>query len=205
MIQIRNLKKAYEGKIVFDDLSFDIRSNVRTVFGGESGIGKTTLLRCIAGLEQPDGGCVTGTQGQKASFVFQDNRLLPWATAEENILCVAPDKDRAADLLDRAGLADAAKKRASALSGGMQRRLAIVRCLAYGGDVFYLDEPLRELDEANERRMLELIREETVGKTVLLITHNKSQADALADDLLFFEGSPMRLADGTESDRRYRQ
>ena len=196
MIAINDLTKCYGEKCVFRGLTFKITENCRTVFGGESGIGKTTLMRCISGLETPDGGSVTGTAGKKASFVFQDNRLIPGATAMENILCVAPGRERAEYLLGRAGLADAAEKKAEILSGGMKRRLSIVRSLAYGGDIFYFDEPLRELDKTTERRMIELIKEETAGKTVILITHDTDQSDRLADTAIMFEGKPMRIVSG---------
>lgn len=198
MIQINGLTKSYGEKVVFSELTFSVEENVCTVFSGESGIGKTTLLRCISGLEKPDSGTVTGLSGKKLSFIFQENRLIPGISALDNILCVTPDKERAAYCLERAGLADAAKKKAGELSGGMQRRLSAARALAYGGDVFFFDEPLRELDPDNEERMLRFIKEETAGRTVLLITHEKRHADFLAKNTLSFHGFPMRLRQETD-------
>lgn len=193
MIRISGLTKAYAGKVIFSGLSFSVEENVTTALRGESGIGKTTLLRCIAGLEAPDGGTVSGLEHQRKSFVFQENRLIENASVLENVTCVVKDSQRAEYFLRRAGLSDDAGKKAKELSGGMKRRLSIARALAFGGDVFFLDEPLRELDEENENNMIGLIREATEGKTVLLITHDARQTERLADRVLYFEGSPMEL------------
>lgn len=193
MIEINGLTKSYGEKTVFEALSFRIEENVCTVFSGPSGIGKTTLMRCIAGLEKPDAGTVTGANGRKASFVFQENRLIGHISALNNILCVAPDRERAEYYLGRVGLGQEADKKADELSGGMKRRLALARALAFGGDVWYLDEPLRELDEKTEEEMLLLLKEELSGKTALLITHESAHAQALAQRTLRFGGTPMQL------------
>lgn len=193
MIEIKGLTKRYGEKTVFNDLSFGIEENKCTAFSGESGIGKTTLLRCIAGLEKPDAGTVSGIFGKKASFVFQENRLIGHLSALDNILCVVPDKQRAEYFLGRVGLADESGKKADELSGGMKRRLAIARALSAGGELYFLDEPLRELDEETEEKILTLLKEELAGKTTLLITHDSAHTAALADNVLFFTGTPMCL------------
>lgn len=193
MITVNGLTKRYGEKVIFENLGFELEENLCTAVTGGSGIGKTTLLRCISGLEKPDSGSVSGLDGKRLSYVFQDNRLIPGISALDNILCVAPDKDRALYCLERSGLADCARKRAGELSGGMQRRLAVARALAYGGNVYFLDEPLRELDEETERSMLAFIKDEIYKKTAVLITHKRSHADFLADRELHFYGSPMRL------------
>lgn len=195
MININGISKSYGEKTVFSELTFSLEENICTALLGGSGIGKTTLMRCISGLEPPDRGSVTGFEGRKRSFVFQENRLIEGASALENITCLVPDRDRALYYLDRAGIADAAGKRTAELSGGMKRRLAVARALACGGDVYFLDEPLRELDGENELRMLELIKEEIKGKTALLITHERAHSDFLAERSLSFAGSPMRLTE----------
>ncbi len=193
MIEIKELTKRYGAKTVFENLSFCIEENKCTAFSGASGIGKTTLLRCIAGLEKPDAGSVNGIYGKKASFVFQENRLIGHLNAIDNILCVSPDRQRAEYFLERVGLADESEKKTDELSGGMKRRLAIARALAAGGDLYFLDEPLRELDEGTEEKMLSLLKEELTGKTTLLITHDSTHTAALADSVLFFAGTPMKL------------
>ena len=186
MIKLNNLTKSYDNKIIFKNLSLDLTEGKVTAFLGVSGIGKTTLLRCIAGLEKPDEGTIEGIEGKKLSYVFQENRLIPNISAEKNLLCINNDKENAERLLKAAGLFDAKEKTADTLSGGMKRRLAVIRALHYGGDLFFLDEPLRELDAETSQKMLELIKNETLGKTVLLITHSPADAVYLNADVIDF-------------------
>ena len=193
MIEVCGLTKRYGEKTVFEDLNFAFPKGGCAVLTGPSGVGKTTLLRVIAGLEAPDAGTVAGTQTLRASYIFQENRLLPHAGALENILCVAPDREKALYYLERVGLSDAKDRPAGKLSGGMKRRLAIARALAYGGDIFYMDEPLRELDAGTEETVARLLIEETRGKTVLLVTHDPDFARAIGSTIFRFAGEPMRL------------
>ena len=193
MIEIRNLKKTYGEKTVFENLSFSFPKGKCAVFTGASGIGKTTLLRVIAGLEPADEGEVRGTQNLRATYIFQENRLIPHLSALDNILCVAPEKEKALYYLERLGLADASGKAAAKLSGGMKRRLSIARALACGGDIYYMDEPLRELDEGTEEAAARLLAEEIRGKTAVLITHDAAFAETLGDVIFSFTGEPMAL------------
>ncbi|MBR3975654.1 MAG: ABC transporter ATP-binding protein [Clostridia bacterium] len=193
MIEIRNLSKSYNGKIIFNNLSSDIKTGECTAFMGQSGIGKTTLLRCIAGLETADSGSIRGMENMKKSFVFQENRLLPHLSVLQNILCVTDDKDKALHYLEKTFLIDDKSKKCSQLSGGMKRRLAIAKALAFGGDFFYLDEPLRELDEDTNEKIMQLLKQEIKGKTSILITHDINHAHFLADRHIFFRGLPMEI------------
>ena len=129
----------------------------------------------------------------KKSFVFQENRLLPHLSVLQNILCVTDDKDKALHYLEKTLLIDDKSKKCSHLSGGMKRRLAIAKALTFGGDFYYLDEPLRELDEETNEKIMLLLREEIKGKTSVLITHDISQARFLADRHIFFDGPPMQI------------
>ncbi|MBQ6022966.1 MAG: ABC transporter ATP-binding protein [Clostridia bacterium] len=192
MIEAKEISKRYGDKTVFERLSLTVETGVWTVLTGASGLGKTTLLRVLAGLEQPDEGVVSGLDGLRKSFVFQENRLLERASALENILCVAPDRERAMKMLELVGLGTELSKPAGKLSGGMKRRLAIARALAYGGDVFFLDEPLRELDKGTETQIASLLRGELQGKTVLLITHDEDFANRPGNTVLRFAGPPMK-------------
>lgn len=180
MIEVKGISKAFGGKTVLKDVSFTVKKGECVALTGESGAGKTTIMRILAGLEAADSGEVVFTENAKKTFVFQENRLLEGKSVLDNILTVAPDRERALYFLKRVRLDGEITKKASALSGGMKRRLAIARALAYGGDVYLLDEPLRELDGETLRAVAELIKEEIEGKTAVLITHDEFSLNFLS-------------------------
>ena len=181
MIEVKNISKAFDGREVLRDVSFTVNQGECVALTGASGSGKTTLLRIIAGLERPDSGSVYVPQGLRKTFVFQENRLFENKTVLQNVLNVAPDRERALYFLERCALIDDVNKKAGELSGGMKRRLAIVRALSFGGDIYYLDEPLRELDGDTLRRTLQVINEEITGKTAILITQDEYSLKFLSD------------------------
>ncbi len=181
MIDVKNVSKSFDGKRVLEGVSLVIEKGKCTALTGASGKGKTTLLRIIAGLLEPDSGEVIYREKPRCTFVFQENRLLGHKTVLDNILTVAPDRARAEYFLSRTGLLEDRNKKASDLSGGMKRRLAIARALAYGGEVYFLDEPLRELDGETLKAVAELIKEEISGKTAVLITHDEFSSEFLSD------------------------
>ena len=149
-----------------------------TVLRGASGAGKTTLFRLLLGLEKLDIGEVTGMLGKRPAVMFQEDRLLPWATALENVSLVS-DAARAEAALSRLGLCDNLCQLPGELSGGMRRRVALARALAYGGDILFLDEPFTGLDEENKRIAACAILEEQVP--VFVITHDDSEAELFGD------------------------
>ena len=122
-IAFQNVEMAYDGKTVFSNLTYTFCLTGITALMGESGCGKTTLLRLLCGLEVPKNGEIVGMP-QKYTFMFQENRLLPWATVLENVaaVCNVPTAER---WLAAVGLSQEANSLPSALSGGMQRRVAI--------------------------------------------------------------------------------
>ncbi len=181
MIEVKNVSKGFDGKNVLSAVSFAVNKGECVALTGASGAGKTTLLRIIAGLETADSGEVIFREEGKHTFVFQENRLLEQKSVIDNILTVAPDRDRALYFLGKVGLLDDKDKRASTLSGGMKRRLAIARALAYGGDLYFLDEPLRELDGETLKAVAQVIKEEISGKTAILITHDSYSLEFLSD------------------------
>ena len=151
---------------------------------GPSGCGKTTILRLLSGLLAPDGGQVIRDRRLRCSFLFQEDRLLPWASALKNLTAVGIAPSAAREALAQVGLAAEEAALPDSLSGGMRRRLAIARAAAYGGDYFFLDEPLRGLDEATALRALDCLRGAMRGKGALLITHNPEEARLLADEVI---------------------
>ncbi len=191
MIKIKNISKKYDKENIIYDFSADFEEGISYCIMGSSGIGKTTLLNLISGILKTDSGNVTGLETMKKSFVFQENRLIPWLTAFENITYVTNDRTAAENALKKAGIFSSRDKLPAQLSGGMQRRLAIARAAAAQGDVFFIDEPLYGLDIKTEREILIYLKEIITGKTSFTVTHSPEDAYFLADKIIFLTHSPV--------------
>lgn len=172
MLTVEHLTKRFDGVPVLTDFSCVFPETGIVAIVGPSGYGKTTLLRCIAGLEKPDSGAITGVP-ERIAYCFQEDRLLPWRTALGNLEAVLGKRRRAEALgwLDRVGLADAADKYPSELSGGMRSRVAFARALAFDAPLLLLDEPFHALDDTTRAAMEALLAEKSRGRLVLLVTH----------------------------------
>lgn len=178
-ICIRNLSKSFGDKVVFDGLNLTIKGAATTCIMAPSGTGKTTLLRILMGLEAVDSGSVAGLEGKRFSAVFQEERLCENMTAADNIRLVMPASVSMAAVLaemDRIGLGSCAGQPVCVLSGGMRRRVSILRALLAEYDVLFLDEPFKGLDEALKEQVLAYVKEKTTGKTVVFVTHDKMEA-----------------------------
>ena len=184
-IELKNIWKAYLDKQVLSDFSYLFPAGKTTCIMGASGCGKTTLLRLLLGLEVPDSGEILGMEGKKKSAIFQENRLVESISAPANLRLVTPSLSRsqAEQLLTNVGLGDSLHQPVRELSGGMQRRVAILRALAADYDILLADEPFIGLDDATKQQTMELFRQRTAGKTVLLVTHEEKEAE--------FFGSPV--------------
>ncbi len=178
MISIKNLSFAYGQKKIFENFSLDIAKGERICFFAPSGFGKTTLLRILMGLERPSSGEIGIKKGLGFSVVFQEDRLIPTKTVLQNLTLFGSEK-KATELLEKLELADAKNKYPSALSGGMKRRASIARALINTADVYVFDEPFSGLDEKTKRTAAELISREIGGKTLLLISHEATDAALL--------------------------
>ena len=183
MITIDRLTLSYGNQQVLKDCSLQVEPGSRVALMGPSGCGKTSLINVIAGLLTPDSGKVS--VNGKVSYVFQEPALFPWLTAVDNINVVLSDGPetlpRAEQLLEAVGLSDCRDKYPHQLSGGQKQRIAICRALAYGGDILLLDEPLKGLDADTRDQVSALLRQEWTGKTLLLVTHDPSEAQSLCD------------------------
>ena len=183
MITIDRLTQSYGNQQVLKDCSLQVEAGSRVALMGPSGCGKTSLINVIAGLLTPDSGKVS--VNGKVSYVFQEPALFPWLTAVDNINVVLSDGPetlpRAEQLLEAVGLSDCRDKYPHQLSGGQKQRIAICRALAYGGDILLLDEPLKGLDADTRDQVSALLRQEWTGKTLLLVTHDPSEAQSLCD------------------------
>jgi ABC-type nitrate/sulfonate/bicarbonate transport system ATPase subunit len=176
MIELKDASLSFCQKTVFSNLNLSIDATGTTALAGPSGCGKTTLMKVIAGLLRLDAGVLSGTKGLRFSIVFQENRLLPWLTALENVSLVS-DVQTAHCWLARLGISEAESLKPKALSGGMQRRVAIARALSYPADMLLLDEPFNGLDEENRAAAAEAIL--AAGLPILVITHHAEEAAQL--------------------------
>jgi NitT/TauT family transport system ATP-binding protein len=202
--RIENIAASYDGLAVLDGISLTLRHGAVTVVLGPSGCGKTTLLNVIAGLKLFDAGRREGFEGCRFSYAFQDDRLLPWLNARENLAYVLSGslpRDEASARIDRflaaSGLAAFSRSRPRELSGGMRQRLSLARAFAYPSDVLLLDEAFKAVDLRTKIDLMDtflnLMREE--GRTVVAVTHDLEEAVYLADDVVVLSERPARVID----------
>ncbi len=187
MIGLDNVSFAYGDKQVLRGCTLALPECGAVALMGRSGGGKTTMLRLLAGLEQPDAGRVCGMTDRRVALLFQEDRLLPWYTARQNLALVCGDK--AQDWLTRVGLAGEENRYPDELSGGMRRRVALARALAMQGDVLLLDEPTDGLDAATRADMWALIRDCAQGRLLVVVTHSRKEADALGAEVVEVAGA----------------
>lgn len=194
-LTIQDACKSYEGHPVLEQLCLELPEKGTVCLFGPSGCGKTTLFNCIAGLEKLDSGAILGMEGRRVAYMFQEDRLLPWINARENVEVVLrhSDEKQAQKWLEAVGLGEDGDKRPSELSGGMRQCVALARALAFGGDVILLDEPFRALDPKTRLRMETLVQEHSREALKLLVTHDREEAQFLADQILYLEGPPLRV------------
>ena len=212
IIQVRGLKKNFEGQSVLKGIDIDIYKGDVVCVIGASGSGKSTFLRCLNLLEQPtdgsiifDGTDLTGSKvdlnlhRQKMGMVFQQFNLFPHLTILKN-LTLAPTmlkkipeaeaQEKALGLLERVGLRDRANDYPNQLSGGQKQRVAIVRALCMEPDVMLFDEPTSALDPEMVGEVLDVMKElAAVGMTMIVVTHEMGFAREVANRVIF-------LADG---------
>lgn len=187
MLELKDVSLSFGALEVLRGASLALEQGERIAITGPSGCGKTSLLHVIAGLLHPDSGLVRN-RAARTACVFQEPRLLPWLSAEENVSIVMPHGTQGQDalmLLKKLGLADSAEKHPCELSGGMQQRAALARALAYAPDLLLLDEPFRALDAASKALAIDAVNERA-DCAVILVTHSPEEADALGCRIIPF-------------------
>jgi len=199
-LRLEQVVKRYDGRQVLHDVALDVAPGEFLAIVGRSGCGKSTLLRLVAGLEAADAGSIAidgdaGTNGRKRGadvrVMFQDARLLPWKRVLDNVALGLRRERRgeAADVLAQVGLAERAQAWPARLSGGQRQRVALARALVHHPQLLLLDEPLGALDALTRIEMQQLIEGlwRRLGFTALLVTHDVSEAVALADRIVLIE------------------
>lgn len=176
-MRIDKLSLAYPPKPpIIKDISISLPQPGVYALMGPSGLGKTSLLKAIAGLLPMASGSISGLEGKRITMMFQEHRLLPWRSALTNVMLgmPVPDAQQASELLHALELEDL-DAYPDALSGGMQRRVALARALAHGGEVLLLDEPFTGMDEALKERAARLILAQGAA-LIIFSTHEQRDA-----------------------------
>ena len=214
MIDVKNLKKDFNGLQVLRGVNLTINKGDCVVLVGPSGCGKSTFLRCLNHLEEPDGGEIIFNGKpvtdhdidhvrQKMGMVFQHFNLFPHLTVKKNItlapvrlglMTQAEADKKAIELLERIGLADKANTYPNMLSGGQKQRIAIVRALAMNPDVLLFDEPTSALDPEMVGEVLELMKElARGGMTMVCVTHEMGFAREVANRIIFIDEGVVKV------------
>lgn len=192
-VEIR--RKTFGEKTILANIAFDAAAGERIALLGSSGVGKSTLLSLIAGLDPNLDGKIAAPQ--RTAMVFQAPRLLPWRTLAENLRITVPDATdaEARAALSEVGLNDAADQHPEKVSLGMQRRAALARALLAKPDLLLMDEPLVSLDVEAAKSMRDLLLKtlDLTGATALIATHDRREALFLADRVLEIGGAPATL------------
>jgi NitT/TauT family transport system ATP-binding protein len=210
MFSLRTVCKTYpNGTQALDNITADIAPGEFVALLGPSGCGKSTLLRLLAGLEPPSSGEIIWENNQRPAagdigFVFQDATLMPWLTAADNVylplrLRGIPKAEAAAKIqtmLTQMGLADFARAKPKALSGGMRMRVSIARALVSEPMLLLMDEPFAALDEFTRHRLQDDLHAlwRRTGKTIIFVTHSIYEAAYLASRIIIMSPRPGRIA-----------
>ena len=177
ILNIEHVSKIFGEKRIFDDVSYGIHEGDKIGIIGINGTGKTTLLRLIAGLEKADSGKVL--VNGRVSVVFQEDRLLEWYTVRQNLELVEKDNKKVDEILKKLDILDVADSMPSTLSGGMKRRVAIARAVAFGGDILLLDEVFNGIDKQRKLKIADYLLEIYKDKTIIAVSHIKEDANML--------------------------
>ncbi|WBU40807.1 MULTISPECIES: ATP-binding cassette domain-containing protein [Marinobacter] len=196
MLELRIRGRDY-AQPVLGEVFATIKRGDRICLLGPSGIGKTTLINAIAGLDYSmPAGAVVGRETLRVGYLFQEHRLLPWRSLKANLRLVGASDEKAEHLLRQVGLAGYGHYLPDQLSLGMARRAALARCLAVKPDLLLLDEPFASLDPVMAGDLKQLIAgilDANPDMAMICVTHDSGDAELLANRLWYLDGKPARL------------
>lgn len=199
MITLQGIAKTLGTVQVFRDLTFSIEPGKIICILGPSGCGKTTTLQMLAGLERPDRGSITGQEKLRVSYVFQEPRLLPWKTVEDNLHFVLKGHYALAGrqqlidyYLELMSLTPYKKHYPNALSGGMKQRLALCRAFAFPHELLLMDEPFKSLDAPLRFSLVKEVAKMwgINGNTIVFVTHDIAEALLLGHKIIVYSAKP---------------
>jgi ABC-type nitrate/sulfonate/bicarbonate transport system ATPase subunit len=196
LIEVKGLTKSFGSEALLKDFSLDISEGEIVAVMGPSGIGKSTLLNIIGGLDREYEGSISYDkkifEGIEVPFpfVFQESEsLLPWKSVEDNVRIAGRQlaQDEIDDALKSVGLYEHRRKKPSELSGGMKQRVSLARALVCRSRVLLLDEPFASLDSEMRTKLQLLVKDlcKSKGITVIMVTHDRREAEAMADRIVF--------------------
>jgi len=201
--QIQNLNLDFKGKKLFNNLNFDILENKTTALLGSSGVGKSTLLRCIADLEIENitSGKIVLKEGVSIAWLSQENSLYPWLSILDNVQLYHHLKgtktkqtlQKAKELLSQVNMSKHFNKKTYELSGGQKQRVALARTLMQDANLILMDEPFAALDAITKIQLQDLTCHLLKDKTVVLVTHDPQEAIKLANHIYILKNQPVIL------------
>jgi NitT/TauT family transport system ATP-binding protein len=186
-IIITDLCKSFDDNEILKNVNITLEDSSIYCLMGASGIGKTTLLRILMGLERADSGCISGIDTKNISCMFQEDRLIPDLSAIDNVRIVLRRKNNRAEVRNNLLSIlpdDSLDLPVSSLSGGMKRRVALARALSYPGKLIILDEPFTGLDKDTKLNVINYILKMRNNRTLLIATHGTDDADLLGAKII---------------------
>lgn len=200
MFKINIEKKVFNNNLILENLNLNIEKKDFISIIGPSGCGKSTILKILASIDEDYQGIVkykNGNSIKNIGFIFQDSRLLPWLSVLDNILLVTKNekKNEIIYLLKELGLEDYIHSFIKELSGGMKRRVSIIRAFINKPEVLFLDEPFVSLDYPNAKNLRELILKfyKEYSPIIILVTHNLEEALSLSSRIIFLSSKPTNI------------
>lgn len=186
-IIVNSICKSFGEQQVLNNITMSFSEGSTTCIMGASGVGKTTLIYIIMGVLKPDSGEIIGIKGKRIAVVFQEDRLIEHWDAVKNIMLVSK-KDVTAEIVEEhlssIGLTEYKDKPVKSLSGGMRRRVAIVRALLVEYDLLIMDEPFKGLDEDLKKQTISYVKKNAKNKTTIIITHDMDEVALLEANLI---------------------